>query len=59
MKIKTKIELDEKDLKELIAEKFNLNKETTTISINKYNGDGREASYTNIIVEGEKSDNNR
>jgi hypothetical protein len=55
MKIKTKIEMNEKDLKDLISEKFNLKKESVTISISKYDGDAREQSYTSIIVEGEKN----
>lgn len=51
----TKIELTEKDIKILIAEKFNLDVNRTTVRINHYEGDVREPGYTNIIVEGAKN----
>lgn len=54
-KEKIKIEFNEKDLKELIAEKYNLDLSTTTIRINHYEGDRPfDASYTTVIVEGER-----
>jgi hypothetical protein len=54
-KEKLKIEFSETDIKELIAEKYNLNKHSTTIRIYQYNGDMREPSYTTITVEGERN----
>ncbi|MFA7448764.1 MAG: hypothetical protein WCY77_10030 [Weeksellaceae bacterium] len=54
-KIITKIELSEKDLLALIAEKYNLKLQGARISVYKYDGDQREPSYTTITVEGEKS----
>lgn len=53
-KIITKIELNEKDLLALIAEKYNINLQGARISVYKYDGDAREPSYTTITVEGEK-----
>lgn len=55
-KVKVKIEFNERDLKELIADKYELDLSTTTISIYKYEAgsDPRETSYTTVIVEGEK-----
>ena len=50
-----RIELDEKDIKELVAEKWGLDPRTCTINISHYNGDQREPAYTNITVSGEKS----
>lgn len=54
-KIITKIELNEKDLLELIAEKYNIKLKGARISVYKYDGDQRDPSYTTITVEGEKS----
>lgn len=54
-KIITKIELSEKDLLALIAEKYNLKLQGARISVYKYDGDQREPSYTTITVEGEKN----
>lgn len=51
-KITTKIVLNEKDLKEIVAREYNLELSQTTIRIDKFNGDQREPSYTNIIIEG-------
>lgn len=51
----TKIELTEKDIKILIAEKFNLDINNTSVRVSHYKGDQREPSYTNIIVEGVKN----
>lgn len=55
-KVRTKIELTEKDLAEIVAEKYGL--KNATISIYKYEADHRdprEMSYTTITVEGEAS----
>ncbi len=52
MDIKTKIILTEKDLKCIISKQFDLEESTVTIIINKYEGDQREPSYTNIVIEG-------
>ena len=54
-KEKIRIEFNEKDLKELIAEKYNLNIETSTIYVNHYKGDQREPSYTSVVIEGERN----
>ena len=53
---KIKLEFSEKDLKELIAEKYNLKIESVSISISKFDGDAREPSYTRVYVEGQKKD---
>ena len=53
----TRIELNEKDIKELVAEKYNLDLERTTVSISHYKGDAREPTYTSIIVSGIKNKN--
>ncbi len=50
--VKTRIELNEKDLLHIIAEKYKLKREGATIVIYKYDGDSREPAYTSIIVEG-------
>lgn len=50
MKIRTRIELTEKELLEIISERFNL--KDSTINVYKYDGDNREPSYVNVIVEG-------
>jgi hypothetical protein len=47
-----RIELTEKDIKEMVAEKYNLDVEKTTISISHFEGDMREPSYTSIVVTG-------
>lgn len=49
------IEMDEKDVKELVAEKWGLDPKTCTISISHYKGDNREPQYTSITVKGQKS----
>ena len=49
-----KIVFNEKEIKELIVEKYGLKLETTMIQFNHYAGDAREPSYVSIIVEGEK-----
>jgi hypothetical protein len=53
MKVKTRIELTEKDLAEIIAEKFKLR--NVTVRVEQYNGDAREPSYTSITVEGDQN----
>ena len=53
-KEKVKIEFNQNDIKEIIAEKYNLKLETVYLHITHYNGDAREPEYTSIIVEGEK-----
>ena len=52
MKIKTKIELSEKELSEILSEMYGL--KNAKLDIYKYDGDMREGSYTQIIIEGEK-----
>jgi hypothetical protein len=54
-KEKIRIEFNEKDLKELIAEKYNLKIETSTIYVSHYKGDQREPSYTSVVIEGERN----
>lgn len=49
-----KIEFNEEDIKELIAEKYKLKLESAIIRINHYKGNMREPSYTSIVVEGER-----
>ena len=51
---KVKIEFSEKDIKELIAEKYNLNLDSMYLHISHWKGDAREPAYTSIIAEGEK-----
>jgi hypothetical protein len=54
-KIKTKIELSEKDLLDLITEKYNIKRENAQINVSEYDGDLREPSWVAIIVEGESA----
>lgn len=54
-KEKIKIEFNEKDLKELIVEKYNLKIETSTIYVSHHKGDQRESSYTSVVIEGERN----
>ena len=51
-KITTKLELTEKDLLEIISEKYNLDMIGAKISIYSYKGDSRDPSYSTITVEG-------
>ena len=51
------IEMNENDVKELVAEKWGLDPKTCTISISHYKGDNREPQYTSITVKGEKPNN--
>jgi hypothetical protein len=54
-KIKTKIELSEKDLLDLITEKYNIKRENAQINVSEYDGYLREPSWVAIIVEGESA----
>lgn len=49
------IELDLKDIKQLVAEKYNLNLNTATVSVSHWKGDAREHEYTSIVVTGQKN----
>lgn len=49
-----KIELTEQDIKKMIAEKYNLDINRTTISVSHYNGDAREPAYALIVVTGQR-----
>jgi hypothetical protein len=49
-----KIELNEEDIKKMVAEKYNLDIEKTTIRISHYAGDRREPKSTSITVTGQK-----
>ena len=49
-----RIELNEDDIKTLVAEKYNLDVTETSIDIRKYDGDARERSYTSIVVTGKR-----
>ena len=49
-----KIELTEQDIKKMVAEKYNLDINRTTISVSHYNGDAREPAYTSIVVTGQR-----
>jgi hypothetical protein len=50
-----RIELNEKDIKELVAQKWGLDLSSCTISVSHWKGDAREPEYTNIVVTGQKS----
>lgn len=47
-----KIELAEDDIKNMIAEKYNLDVNQTKITISHYDGDARESSYTLVVATG-------
>ena len=49
-----KIELTENDIKQLVAEKYNLDINRTTINVTHYDGDAREPAYTSIVVTGQR-----
>ena len=51
-KVTTKIELNEVDIKEIVASHYGLDINTAKISVNYYAGDAREPSYLTVIVEG-------
>lgn len=55
MKEIIKIEINEKDIKMLVAEKYGLDVTKAIVRVNHYAGDQREPAYTKIIVEGERS----
>ena len=57
MKESVKIELNQNDIKKMVAEKYNLDINITTISVSHYSGDSREPEYTSIIVTGQKLGN--
>ena len=57
-KEKIQIEFNENDLKELIAEKYNLNKIGMSLSVTHFAGDQRDPEYTSIKVTAEKLNNN-
>ncbi len=50
------IELDQNDIKKMVAEKYNLDIKRTSISISHYNGDAKEPEYTSIKVTGQRND---
>mgnify|MGYP007071578404 CR=1 FL=1 len=49
-----KIELTEDDIKKMVAEKYNLDINRTTINVSHYAGDAREPAYTSIVVTGQR-----
>lgn len=55
MKESVVIELSEKDIKQLVAERFNLDVNSATVTVSHYRGDIREPAYTTITVKGQKA----
>lgn len=49
-----KIELNQKDIGDMVAQKWGLDSKSLTISITHYDGDMREPSYTSVVVVGKK-----
>ena len=49
-----KIELTESDIKQMVAEKYKLDINKTTINVSHYAGDSREPAYTSIVVTGQR-----
>ena len=49
-----KIELTEDDIRRMVAEKYKLDINKTTISVSHYAGDAREPQYTSIVVTGQR-----
>lgn len=49
-----KIELTESDIKQLVAEKYKLDINRTTINVSHCAGDAREPAYTSIVVTGQR-----
>ena len=45
-----RVELNENDIKQMVAEKYNLDVNKTDIEVSHYAGDQREPSYTTILV---------
>ena len=52
-----KIELNEKDIKELVAQKWGLDLKSCSVCVSHWKGDAREPEYTSIVVTGQKSEN--
>lgn len=49
-----RIELTEDDIKKMVAEKYNLDINRTTINVSHYAGDAREPACTSIVVTGQR-----
>ncbi len=49
-----RIELTESDIKQMVAEKYKLDINRTTINVSHYAGDAREPAYTSIVVTGQQ-----
>ena len=49
-----RIELTEDDIRRMVAEKYKLDINKTTISVSHYAGDIREPQYTSIVVTGQR-----
>jgi hypothetical protein len=49
-----KIELTKDDIMKMVAEKYKLDVNRTTIDISHYNGDNRDPAYTYIVVIGQR-----
>ena len=49
-----KIELSDKELKEIIAKEFNLKLDKMILRVTHYEGNQREPEYTSIVVESER-----
>lgn len=49
--LKTVVKLNDKDLKALICEKYNLDPAKATIRVRKLEGNQREPEYTEVTVE--------
>jgi len=49
-----KIELTESDIKQMVAEKYKLDINRTSINVSHYAGDSREPAYTSIVVTGQR-----
>lgn len=56
-KIKTRIELSEKDILALVAKEYNLQMQGATICVYKYDGDAREPGYATITIEATQNAN--
>jgi hypothetical protein len=57
-KLLTKIVLNESDIKQLVSERYGLDKEKCTMYISYYKGDGREPETLIVTVEGSKAHQN-
>lgn len=49
-----KIELNNNDLKEIIAKEFNLKLDKMVLRVHHYPANQREPEFTNIVVESER-----